>query len=55
MFALFQMALSASTPIFRGYLADVDCRWSVIAGSVDDRHPEELGLEVSIQGLVSFK
>ncbi|KAK3741242.1 hypothetical protein QZH41_008183, partial [Actinostola sp. cb2023] len=39
------MALSAGTPIFRGYLGDVDCRWSVIAGSVDDRRPEELGLE----------
>nr|ACC86274.1 glutamate-cysteine ligase catalytic subunit [Exaiptasia diaphana] len=39
------MALSAGTPIFRGYLGDVDCRWSVIAGSVDDRNPEEYGLE----------
>ncbi|XP_031569988.1 glutamate--cysteine ligase catalytic subunit-like isoform X2 [Actinia tenebrosa] len=39
------MALSAATPIFRGYLGDIDCRWSVIAGSVDDRRPEELGLE----------
>jgi Glutamate-cysteine ligase len=40
------LALSASCPIFRGYLADVDCRWNVIAASVDDRTPEERGLEV---------
>ncbi|KAJ2845127.1 glutamate--cysteine ligase [Coemansia erecta] len=37
------MALSASSPIFRGYLADVDCRWNVIAAAVDDRTPEERG------------
>jgi glutamate--cysteine ligase catalytic subunit len=40
------MALSANTPIFRGYLADVDVRWNVISASVDDRTPEERGLEV---------
>ncbi|EDO27325.1 predicted protein, partial [Nematostella vectensis] len=39
------MALSAGTPVFRGYLGDLDCRWSVIAGSVDDRTPEERGLK----------
>ena len=37
------LALSASSPIYRGYLADVDCRWNLIAGSVDDRTPEERG------------
>ncbi|KAJ1836125.1 glutamate--cysteine ligase [Coemansia sp. RSA 2711] len=37
------MSLSASSPIFRGYLADVDCRWNVIAAAVDDRTPEERG------------
>ena len=42
-----KMALSAGTPILRGYLSDLDCRWSVISGSVDDRTPEERGLEVS--------
>lgn len=41
------MALSANTPIFRGYLADVDVRWNVISASVDDRTPEERGLEVT--------
>ncbi|KAJ7647373.1 glutamate-cysteine ligase catalytic subunit [Roridomyces roridus] len=39
------LALSASSPIWRGYLADVDCRWNVIAGSVDDRTEEERGLK----------
>uniref|UniRef100_A0A5S6Q6Z0 Glutamate--cysteine ligase n=1 Tax=Trichuris muris TaxID=70415 RepID=A0A5S6Q6Z0_TRIMR len=38
------LALSASTPIYRGYLADVDCRWNIIAASVDDRTPAERGL-----------
>ncbi|KAF7727431.1 hypothetical protein EC973_007500 [Apophysomyces ossiformis] len=39
------LALTAAAPIFRGYLADVDCRWDVIAASVDDRTREERGLE----------
>ncbi|ORY89610.1 glutamate-cysteine ligase-domain-containing protein [Leucosporidium creatinivorum] len=38
------LALTAASPIFRGLLADVDCRWNVIAGSVDDRTEEERGL-----------
>ncbi|GAA5832048.1 hypothetical protein JCM5353_000733 [Sporobolomyces roseus] len=39
------LALTAASPIFRGLLSDVDCRWDVIAGSVDDRTPPERGLE----------
>ncbi|KAJ3369351.1 hypothetical protein HDU91_007272 [Kappamyces sp. JEL0680] len=39
------LALSAAAPIFRGYLVDVDARWKVIAGSVDDRTRQERGLE----------
>ncbi|KAK3759087.1 hypothetical protein RRG08_010700 [Elysia crispata] len=39
------LALSASSPIFRGYLGDIDTRWPVIAASVDDRTREERGLE----------
>ncbi|KAE9551645.1 hypothetical protein FO519_005143 [Halicephalobus sp. NKZ332] len=35
------LALSAATPIFRGYLSDVDSRWDVISASVDDRTREE--------------
>ena len=37
------LALSAASPFFRGFLADTDCRWSVIAQSVDDRREEEMG------------
>ena len=43
-----QLALSAASPLWRGYIADVDCRWNVIAGSVDDRTPEERGLKVRL-------
>ncbi|KAI6141722.1 glutamate-cysteine ligase-domain-containing protein [Pisolithus tinctorius] len=39
------LALTAASPIWRGYLADVDCRWNVIMGVVDDRTREERGLE----------
>jgi glutamate--cysteine ligase catalytic subunit len=39
------LALTAAAPIWRGYLSDIDCRWNVIAGSVDDRTREERGLE----------
>lgn len=41
-----KLALTAASPIWRGLLADVDCRWNVIAGSVDDRTEEERGLKV---------
>jgi len=37
--------LTAASPLWRGYIADVDCRWNVIAGSVDDRTEEERGLK----------
>jgi glutamate--cysteine ligase catalytic subunit len=40
------LALSATAPIFKGYLTDVDCRWDVISGSVDDRSKEERGILV---------
>ncbi|XP_053213093.1 glutamate--cysteine ligase catalytic subunit-like [Panonychus citri] len=39
------MALSAASPIQRGHLCDLDCRWSVISQAVDDRTKEELGEE----------
>jgi glutamate--cysteine ligase catalytic subunit len=35
------LALTASSPMFRGFLADVDCRWDIISASVDDRTREE--------------
>ncbi|CCG84718.1 protein of unknown function [Taphrina deformans PYCC 5710] len=37
------LALTAASPAWRGYLADQDARWNVIAGAVDDRTLEELG------------
>lgn len=39
------LALTAASPAYRGYLADVDCRWNVISAAVDDRTREEKGLE----------
>ncbi|KAF7980736.1 hypothetical protein HWV62_36753 [Athelia sp. TMB] len=44
------LALTAASPVWRGYLADVDCRWNVIAGSVDDRTPGERGLSPLKEG-----
>ena len=37
------LAMTASAPVFRGYLADVDCRWDIISASVDCRTKEERG------------
>ncbi|XP_035223286.1 glutamate--cysteine ligase catalytic subunit-like isoform X2 [Stegodyphus dumicola] len=39
------LALSAASPVHRGYLTDRDCRWDIIAASVDDRTYEELGVK----------
>ena len=39
------MALTASTPLLRGRIADTDCRWGIISESVDDRTPAERGRE----------
>ena len=49
-----QMALSAASPAFQGTLADVDCRWDVIAGAVDDRTPGESGTGVCLS-MMHFK
>jgi len=49
-----QLALSAASPIYRGFLADTDCRWNVIAASVDDRTREERGIDVSLSSLILF-
>jgi len=37
------MALTASTPILKGRLADTDCRWGIISEAVDDRTEIERG------------
>lgn len=47
------LALTAATPIYKGFLADTDVRWNQISRAVDDRTPEELGEKVGI--LHSFK
>jgi glutamate--cysteine ligase catalytic subunit len=36
------LALSACTPAFKGKLANIDVRWTVIAQAMDDRREEEL-------------
>ena len=41
------LALTAATPIYKGFLADTDVRWNQISAAVDDRTPEELGELVS--------
>ncbi|KAI4597455.1 Zn finger-containing GTPase- Activating Protein for ARF [Pestalotiopsis sp. 9143b] len=37
------LALTAATPIYKGFLADTDVRWNQISRAVDDRTEEELG------------
>ncbi|XP_070533498.1 glutamate--cysteine ligase catalytic subunit-like [Ptychodera flava] len=39
------LALSAASPLYKGYVSDIDCRWNIIAASVDCRTKEERGLE----------
>lgn len=40
------LALTAATPIYKGFLADTDVRWNQISKAVDDRTPEEMGEKV---------
>ena len=35
------LAISAASPIFKGEMSDWDCRWNIVAGSVDDRNIKE--------------
>ncbi|KAL4992600.1 glutamate-cysteine ligase-domain-containing protein [Aspergillus falconensis] len=37
------LALTAATPIYKGFLVDTDVRWNQISNAVDDRTREELG------------
>ncbi|AMD19347.1 HBR446Wp [Eremothecium sinecaudum] len=39
------LAVSASSPFFKGWLAEWDVRWNIIANAVDDRTPFERGEE----------
>jgi glutamate--cysteine ligase catalytic subunit len=45
------LALTAATPIYKGFLADTDVRWNQISRAVDDRTPEELGEKVFLKCL----
>jgi glutamate--cysteine ligase catalytic subunit len=45
LFHVRQLALTAASPFYRGYITDVDCRWNVISCSVDCRTEEERGLK----------
>lgn len=42
------LALTAATPIYKGFLADTDVRWNQISRAVDDRTAEELGEKVCV-------
>lgn len=42
------LALTAATPIYKGFLVDTDVRWNQISRSVDCRTREELGEVVSV-------
>ena len=43
------LALTAATPIFKGFLADTDVRWNMLAASGDDRTREESGDKVCLE------
>jgi len=43
------LALTAATPIYKGFLAETDVRWNQISRAVDDRTDEELGKKVDYQ------
>lgn len=40
-FAPIMLSITAASPVFKGWIANQDVRWNVIAGSVDDRTPFE--------------
>lgn len=46
------LALTAATPIYKGFLADSDTRWKTITNATDDRTEEEVEKKVSYQAPV---
>lgn len=48
------MALTAAAPIYKGFLADVECRWDFIGATLDDRTEEEKGLKVGFRNIHFF-
>ncbi|KAH7011892.1 glutamate-cysteine ligase-domain-containing protein [Ilyonectria destructans] len=45
------LALTAATPIYKGFLANTDVRWNQISRAVDCRTPQELGEEPLTDGV----
>lgn len=48
------MALTASTPIHGGFLTNLDCRWSIIEQSVDDRNSKSLISKSRYSSIATF-
>ena len=48
------LALTAATPMAKGFLADTDVRWNTFAASTDDRTREESGQKVCLN-LISYQ
>lgn len=42
------LALTAATPVYKGFVANTDVRWNQISRAVDCRTPEELGEKVCV-------
>ena len=42
------LALTAATPVYKGFIANTDVRWNQISRAVDCRTPQELGEEVCV-------
>jgi glutamate--cysteine ligase catalytic subunit len=45
------LALTAATPVYKGFLANTDVRWNQISRAVDCRTPEELGEKSLTEGV----
>ena len=43
------LALTAATPMAKGYLTDTDVRWNTLAAATDDRTREEIGEKVCLK------
>lgn len=46
------LALTAATPIYKGFLADTDARWNTLVGASDDRIEKEIEEKVCCRMLV---
>ena len=46
------LALTAATPIYKGFLADTDARWNTLIGASDDRTQKEIDHKVCCRFLI---